>query len=273
MAMRPSSTSASTTRRRLWRADGKMFDREGRRASPETATCRRESSPRLRTGPINGGAAHAARRPPSPRPPRRRRPTAAARTVPERARAHLEGGGRSSSAARRPAHRRVSLEAAGDRAHVGGRRRRRRRRGDGSRRRGRRRGVRTRRPLPRASRAPSTRRAVVALLEERGQAKQARTTRRPTRSPTRCARRLQRRGRRQAPHVARRDRSRTAGDYARRPEQVDDFTEAGGRPPRAPHRATELAEYPEADAPHEALTAMGIVLDTRARTWKKYDER
>ena len=60
------------------------------------------------------------------------------------------------------------------------------------------------------------------------------------------------------------------GGYYRVGPQVDPFTtkQVGDMlARRSAHQ--ERKEYAEADALHDALTEMGVVLDTRIKTWKR----
>jgi len=64
------------------------------------------------------------------------------------------------------------------------------------------------------------------------------------------------------------------GGYYRVGPQVDAFTtKKVGDMLMKRTRHKELKEYEEADALHAELTEMGIVLDTRVRTWKKPSAR
>ena len=109
--------------------------------------------------------------------------------------------------------------------------------------------------------------AVVALLEERGRAKQAKDYETADEIVARL---------RSDYSVVVDDKRRTwrvvveYGGYYRVGPQVDPFNtkQVGDMlARRSAHQARK--EYEEADALHDALTEMGIVLDTRIKTWKR----
>ena len=107
--------------------------------------------------------------------------------------------------------------------------------------------------------------AVVALLEERGQAKQAEDYEKADEIADTL---------RSDFNVAVDDKRRTwrivisYGGYYRIGPQVDEFTTSRWATSSCAAPPTQNQGVPRADALHEELTAMGIVLDTRARTWK-----